>query len=177
LVYVWIALFILLILAFWMSNLFGLPGNWFMILAVIVWIWLGPKHEPHNLGWYLVLTLVILATVGEIMEFGASVVGTSKLGGSKIGATASLVGSILGGIAGALFGLPIPVVGWVVGSVLFACIGAMVGATLGEKWTGKPLSSSLKIGGAAFFGRMLGTVGKITLGSVMAAVAILGLFL
>ena len=92
-------------------------------------------------------------------------------------ATASLIGSILGGIAGAIFGLPIPIIGWIVGSVLFACVGAMIGATLGERWMGKPIKSSLQIGGAAFIGRMLGTVGKITLGSVMAAVAILGLFL
>ena len=176
-VYVWIVLFIIVILAFLMTNLFGLPGNWFIILTVVLWIWLGPKQAPHDLGWYIVLALVVLAAVGELLEFGASVAGTSKMGGSKIGATASLVGSILGGIAGAIFGLPIPVVGWIIGSVLFVCVGAMIGATLGERWMGKPIKSSLKIGGAAFVGRMLGTVGKITLGSVMAIVAILGLFL
>ncbi len=176
-VYVWIVLFIIVILVFWMTNLFGLPGNWFILAAVILWVWLGPQLEPHNLGWYNVLTLSILATLGEILEFGASVAGTNRLGGSKAGATASLIGSILGGIVGAVFGLPIPVVGWIIGTVLFACLGAMVGATLAERWMGKPMKSSLKIGGAAFIGRMLGTVGKITLGSVMTVVAILGLFL
>lgn len=176
-VYVWIALFILVVLAFWVTNLFGMPGNWFIILTVIVWIWLGPQRAPFDVGWYHVLVLVILAAIGELLEFGASVAGTNRMGGSKVGATASLVGSILGGIAGAVFGLPIPIIGWIIGSVLFACLGAMIGATLGERWMGKPMKSSLKIGGAAFVGRMLGTVGKITLGSVMAIVAILGLFL
>ena len=148
-----------------------------IVLIAAIWIWLGPSQEPFNIDWAIVFVLLGLAIAGELVEFGASVAGTSKMGGSKAGATASLVGSIVGGIAGAFFGLPIPVVGWIIGSVLFACIGAMVGATLAERLSGKPMKSSLQIGGAAFVGRMLGTVGKITLGSVMAIVVILGLFL
>ncbi len=175
-IYVWITLFILAVMVFWVTNLFGLPGNWMIILIAAVWIWLGPSQEPYEADWTILVVLVVLASVGEVIEFGASIVGTKGLGGSKKGATASLVGSILGGIVGAVFGLPIPVVGWIIGSVLFACIGALVGATLVEKLSGKPMKSSLKIGGAAFVGRMLGTVGKITLGSVMAIVAIVSLF-
>ena len=176
-VYVWLTLFIVAILVFWVANLIGMPGNWFMIVAALIWIWIGPDIEPYRIGWWQILTLVVLAGVGEIVEFGASVAGTNKLGGSKVGATASLVGSIIGGFAGAIFGLPIPVVGWIIGSVFFACLGAMVGATIGERWVGKPMKSSLKIGGAAFIGRMLGTVGKITLGSAMAVLCVIGLFI
>lgn len=177
LVYVWITLFILAILVFWATNLIGMPGNWFIIGASLLWMWLGPNETPYGIGWWQIFALVALAALGEILEFGASVAGTSKLGGSKVGATASLIGSVVGGIAGAVFGLPIPVIGWIIGSIFFACLGAMIGATIGERWVGKPMKSSLKIGGAAFAGRMLGTVGKITLGSVMAAISVLGLFL
>ena len=62
--------------------------------------------------------------------------------------------------------------GLLIGSVLFAAVGAWVGATIGEKWVGKSTQKSVQIGGAAFVGRLFGTVGKLIMGSSMVVLAI-----
>ena len=118
--------------------------------------------------------LVFLALIGEAIEFGASVLGTKQLGGSGRGATLSVAGSMIGGVMGAIFGIPVPIplVGMLIGSVLFAALGAWIGATIGEKWVGKPMKQSVQIGGAAALGRLLGTLGKLVLGSSMAVLSI-----
>ena len=56
--------------------------------------------------------------------------------------------------------------------ILFAGVGAWIGATLGERWVGKPMKESVKIGGAAFLGRLFGTAGKLLVGSTMVVLAI-----
>lgn len=171
-IYVWLTLFILMILGFWLINLVGLPGNWFIVAICLIWMFFGPAD--YRFPWIVVAVLAVLALIGEGIEFGASVLGTKKLGGSGRGATLSVIGSVIGGIVGAIFGIPIPipVVGILIGSILFAAIGAWVGATIGEKWVGKSTQESVKIGGAAFVGRLLGTVGKLVMGSVMVVLAI-----
>ena len=89
------------------------------------------------------------------------------------------MGSIVGSILGAFIGLPIPIpiVGVIVGSFFFACAGALVGATIGERWQGSDMDKSLKVGGAAFAGRFVGTMGKISMGSVLLVTAVASLFL
>jgi len=176
-IYVWLTLFILMILIFWSLNLIGVPGNWMIVAISLLWMIVGPTD--YRFSWVVILALVLLALIGEAIEFGASVVGTKKLGGSSRGAALSVVGSIIGGITGAIFGIPIPIplVGMLIGSLLFAGIGAWIGATIGEKWVGKPMKESVKIGGAAFAGRLLGTLGKLFVGSTMVPISIAAPFL
>lgn len=152
-----------------MLNFVGLPGNWLIIAIVGVWVWLGP--ERFQFPWVVLVALIALALIGEAVEFATSVLGTKKMGGSSRGATLSVIGSIIGGLIGAVIGIPvpIPIIGILIGSILFASIGAMVGAMAGEYWIGTPMKKSVKIGSAAFVGRALGTVGKITMGSAMVA--------
>ena len=171
-IYVWLTLFILLLLVFWLLNLVGLPGNWLIVAISLIWMLFGPTD--YQFSWIVVLVLAVLALIGEAIEFGASVLGTKKLGGSGRGAALSVVGSIIGGIMGAILGIPVPIplVGMLIGSVLFAAVGAWVGATIGEKWVGKSTHQSVQIGGAAFVGRLLGTVGKLVMGSSMVVLAI-----
>ena len=116
--------------------------------------------------------------MGEAIEFLASVFGTQQMGGSRRSATLSVVGSVIGGIAGAIMGvpIPIPIVGILIGSVLFASIGAMIGAMIGEHSHGKAVKESVKIGTAAFVGRLLGTAGKIIIGSSMMILTVIAPF-
>jgi uncharacterized protein YqgC (DUF456 family) len=171
-IYVWLTLFILLVMTFWLLNLIGIPGNWMIVAISLLWIIIGPSD--YRFSWIVIVVLVILALIGEAIEFGASVVGTKKLGGSGRGAALSVVGSIVGGIVGAFFGIPVPIplVGMLIGSLLFAAMGAWIGATIGEKWVVKPMKESVQIGGAAFAGRLLGTLGKLVVGSTMVAISI-----
>ena len=121
----------------------------------------GP--ESYETTWLTIAILIGLAALGEAIEFGTSVVGTKKMGGSGRGATLSVVGSVIGGIAGAILGLPIPIplVGSLVGSLLFASLGAFIGAFIGEKWIGKSNPDSVKISTAAFLGRLFWHSGKV----------------
>jgi uncharacterized protein YqgC (DUF456 family) len=176
-IYVWLTLFIILIIVFWCLNLVGLPGNWFIVAIALLWIYLGPAD--YHIHWSVAVALTVLAIVGELIEFLTSVLGTKKLGGTTRGATLSVIGSVIGGLVGAIFGIPVPIplVGILIGSILFAGIGAWVGATLGEKWAGKPMKESVQIGGAAFVGRILGTGGKLVVGSTMVVLAIAAPFI
>jgi uncharacterized protein YqgC (DUF456 family) len=176
-VYVWLTLFVVLVILFWGLNFIGLPGNWMIVAVALLWIFVGP--ENYQFHWGIAVALALLAALGELIEFLTSVLGTKQLGGSNRGATLSVVGSIVGGMAGAVFGIPfpIPLVGMLIGSILFAGVGAWIGATLGEKWAGKSLDESVKMGAVAFLGRLLGTAGKLVVGSTMVVLAIAAPFL
>ena len=177
--YLLAVLFVAAMIVSWVSNLLGLPGNWFMAALAGVWYYFTDVASVHHLGWVVIVALVVLAGVGELVEFAASVFGTKKVGGSRRAAMGSLGGSFVGAIAGGFIGIPLltPLIGMVVGTVLFACLGAWVGATLGEKSDGSEMGKSLKVGGAAAVGRFVGTIGKAAFGAAMLALAILNLFI
>ena len=177
--YLLIALFVILMAAAWVSNLFGIPGNWIMLAMTIGWYFITSVESIFHISWPLLIVFALLSAIGELLEFLASVLGTKKMGGGKKAAICSIVGSIVGSILGAFIGLPIPIpiVGVIVGSFFFACAGALVGATIGERWQGSDMDKSLKVGGAAFAGRFVGTMGKISMGSVLLVTAVASLFL
>ena len=174
-IYVWIVLFVVAVGTFWLLNVFGFPGNWFTAALVALWMWLGPDNPPLQIGWPILVAILVLAGVAELIELLASVIGAKQIGGTRRGAWLSLFGSIIGGIAGAVIGFPVPIIGWLAGSIFFACVGALLGAVIGERWAGKPMKESLHVGGMAFAGRFFGTASKVILGSVIAVVAILSL--
>ena len=89
----------------------------------------------------------------------------------------ALAGSLAGSLLGAVIGLPIPLIGSVIAIVLGAALGALGGAMLGEYWKGRTLDIGWQVGQAAFWGRLLGTAGKLTVGAAIVAVALAGLAL
>ena len=171
--------FLVSLAAGWVLTLLSMPGNWLMVAATVLYVALAPV-EPNSrlaIGWPLVGVLAVLAILGEVVEFVAGAAGVAKAGGSRRGAVLAIAGSLVGAIAGVFIGVPIPVVGSMIGAVLFACIGAMAGAIVGEQWAGKNSDACLRVGAMAFLGRLIGTVGKILFGSVMAATAAAALIL
>ncbi len=173
--YVWSALLLIILAASWSLNLLGLPGNWLMIAAAAGYVLLVPAGSPVAMGWMTVVVLLVLASIGELLEFLAGALGVTRAGGSRRGALFALAGSIAGGVVGLFVGLPIPIVGPLLGAVLLAGAGAFAGAVVGERGRGRRLDESLKIGEAAFWGRLLGTVAKSAIGAVMFAVAVLAI--
>jgi uncharacterized protein len=160
----------------WGANILGLPGNWVIVACAVGCAWWVPESRSWNLSWYLATGVFAMAVVGEGLEFAASAVGASRLGGSKRGVALSIVGSITGAIVGLFFGSAIPVVGNVIASLLLGASGAFAGAMLGERWAGKDWNASLEIGGAAFWGRLLGTVGKAVCGTAACGLFLAGLW-
>jgi uncharacterized protein YqgC (DUF456 family) len=141
-------------------NLFSLPGNWLMLLAVTAYAWLtGWRYV--GLIWLVVLLVVAIA--GEVVEFFAAGAGAKKAGGTLWG----VIGALLGGVVGSflLTGLvPIPIIGTLVGLIAGTFLGAM-GA---ELLLGKgEVQSSAVIGVGAAKGRFYGTLWKLAFGVVI----------
>jgi uncharacterized protein YqgC (DUF456 family) len=158
------------VLGGWVLTLMGMPGNWLILVLAIVYDFLLAPDGRMELGWPVLFILALLAVGGEIVEFATGAIGVAKTGGSRRSAMTALVGSFVGGIGGAMVGLPIPVAGPVLGVLLFASLGALVGAVAGEYSVRKELKGSLKVGVAAFLGRIFGSVGKTLVGGVMVVV-------
>ncbi len=163
-------LLLAVLVAAWLLTVTGMPGNWLMVAATALYAWLVPTDASATIGWGVVLAVAIMAGLGELLEMAAAALGVAKAGGSKRGAVLALLGSMIGGLAGMAVGLPIPLVGPLVGAVLFASFGALLGAMLGECWKGRELGQSWQIGKGAFWGRLLGTLAKVLVGSIMLVV-------
>lgn len=171
------ALLCLAIAAGWLMTLVGMPGNWLIVAATALYAWLGPVDTRLAIGWPAVGMLVGLALLGEVVELASGAAGVAKAGGSRRSAVLALLGSMVGGVVGLFVGLPVPVVGSLLAAVVFAGAGALLGAALGENWKGRDLDSSLRVGLAAFWGRVLGTLAKTLVASVMAGVVLAALIL
>jgi uncharacterized protein YqgC (DUF456 family) len=169
-------LLLLVALILWALNFLSLPGNWLVLLAAGIYAYFIPSEMRTDVSWWALSALLVLAVLGELIEFAAGAVGTAKAGGSRRGAALAVVGSLMGGIFGLFVALPIPLVGPILGALLFGGLGALGGAVLGEQWKGKDLDESLRIGQAAFWGRLFGTLGKVLAGAVMLAVLLVAFF-
>ena len=171
----WAILLAVILIISWSLTLFGIPGNWLVLAATVVYAYLVPPDWRVSVGWLAISVMLCLALLGEAIELLASAVGVRRYGGSRRGAALALVGSMIGAVVGMIVGVPVPIVGPIIGALFFAAIGATAGAILGERWAGRKLDASYKIGVAAFFGRLVGTAGKMVIGAVMVAIACVAL--
>ena len=160
----------------WAAGVLGLPGNW-IVVALAVGCW-GVAHQGSMLaiGTWAMSSLVILAAVGELFEFLAGALGVKKLGGSNRSTWFALVGSMAGALLGFVFGSGVPVIGNIIASVLGSALGALIGTIYGERTDGKEWEHSLQVGSAAFIGRILGTLGKLALGTAMLVIFLAALW-
>ncbi len=172
-----VALLLVFVVACWAATLAGLPGNWGILVACLAFDACLPLDWRIRIAWPLLVGLAGLAVLGELLEFFAGAAGVRSQGGTRLSALLALVGSVIGGLAGAILGLPVPVVGSVLAVLLFASLGALVGAAAGEDWHGRELGDSLRVGYAAFWGRLLGSLAKTLVGGLMVAVVFAGLLL
>ena len=128
---------IFVLLGCWILTMLGLPGNWLMVAATAAYSYWTPANSPATLGWRTVVTVLVFAALGEIIELVAGALGVARTGGSRRMPVMALAGSLVGSVLGVVVGVPIPVVGSVIAAVFFAGIGAMTGAILGELSAGQ----------------------------------------
>lgn len=171
-IYVGLLLLILALIAGWCMTMLSMPGNWVMVAAVALFAWLAPS-DTFDISWTVVGVLVGLAIVAELLELAASALGAKRAGGSRRGAVLAIGLSIVGAFVGVSFGSVIPLIGNLVGAIVGAGLGALTGAMLGETWKGRTLAESWKVGHAAFWGRILGALAKIGIGTAMAVIALI----
>ena len=144
------------------SNLLMLPGNWFMVATLCLFL-LSAGQPDTGPNWITLLIVASLAVVGECLEMFTGSAKAAKLGASRRAMILSLALSMIFSIVGT-FVIPIPVVGTAIGAVLGAAVGAFGGAWLGEAWKGTAVDQRTQIGTAAMKGRLLGMFAKITIG-------------
>lgn len=165
-IYLW-ATSLLLINTLWLGLVvLGLPGNWLMVATTAVVVWWqwgtpattsGPAAVNAMFSLATLITVVVLAIIGEVLEFVAGLLGSKRAGGSRAGAMGALGGGIVGAIAGTPL-LPI------VGSLIGAAVGAFAGALVLELWYGRKMRESVQSGVGAGVGRLVGTGIKLAVG-------------
>lgn len=156
------------------ANLLMLPGNWLMVLTLCVFL-LCVGSATGGPDWTTLLIVVALAAVGEALEMFVGSAKAAKKGASRRAMVLSLIASMAGSIAGS-FLIPIPVVGAAIGAVAGAATGAFGGAWLGEAWKGTEVEQRNEIGTAAMQGRMLGMLGKLSVGAAIFVLQFVSLF-
>ncbi len=152
-------LLILLLLVGLVLVPLGLPGLWVMLLAIIGY---GAVTNFQGLGVRTMVLAMTLAGVGELIEWWVGFKFARRYGGTRRAGW----GALIGGLAGAMAGIPIPVIGSVIGSFL----GSYVGAAVFE-YTAAP-ANALRTGWGALLGRLWAAATKMSLGLVMAVVAV-----
>jgi uncharacterized protein len=136
--------------------LFGLPGTWLCIGAcILAEVWTDTDLFLDS----TLIVAVVLAVLGEVVEFSAGSAGARKAGASKSGALGALAGGIVGAVCGT-FLIPIPVLGTLAG----ASLGAFSLSALVEHRGGKPLRGALRAGGGAAAGQLTGLLLKLAIG-------------
>ena len=105
---------------------------------------------------------LVLAFLGEVLEFIAGAGGAKAAGGGKKAMAAAIIGAIAGAILGT-FLIPIPVFGTLIGSAL----GAAAAVLIVEMRAGRQMKQSLKIATGAGLGRFAGLGAKIIVGGII----------
>jgi uncharacterized protein YqgC (DUF456 family) len=175
--YFWALLLVITCGVAWLLSLISLPGNWIMVGAAALYAWIFPEAADRGLMWSTIALLILLAILGEVIEFGAGAAGAARQGASRRAVALSIVGAMLGSFAGLMIGTPIPILGSFLMAVFGGAVGAFVGAYLGEAWKGRGGDERMAVGRGAFSGRLWGTVGKLAVGAIMLAIVVWDAFL
>lgn len=135
---------------------FGLPGVWIQVAALIAFAWLT---EFQTVGAIAISAMVGLALLAELAELMLGARFARRYGGGRRAAW----GAVVGGIIGALVGVPLPLVGSVVG----AMVGSFTGAFLLELTRRQGASPALRVGWGALLGWCTAVALKVGVGLVI----------
>ena len=134
-----LVLFYLLLLVLYAAIFLGIPGGWIALAAIVIF---DLATGFTTVGWVLIVVMLLIATLGELIESFLGLVYVAQRGATKWG----VLGALLGGIAGAVGGgflLPF------IGSVLLGLAGAFAGAVLLEYLYYRSLDRALQTGFSA----------------------------
>lgn len=135
----------------------GLPGTWITLAAIAAY---GALTGFHAVSVTLVLALLVLAVLGEVLEFGASAIGAQRFGASRGGVIGAVVGVFPGVVLGTML---LPIIGTVVG----AFAGAFLGAFLWELSQHRPPNEAIRAGLGAMLGRTGAVIAKLLVALTM----------
>ena len=143
----------------------GLPGTWVSLASIMLY---GVLTGFESYGFTLILALVVLAVLGEVLEFLATAVGAQRFGASRGGIIAAILGVFPGVIIGSML---LPIIGTVVG----AFAGAFLGAYLWELSQRRSRQEAVRAGLGAMLGRTGAVVAKLLVAITMSGTFIAAL--
>ena len=158
--YVELSILILLNLLWLTLVLFGLPGNWLMVLSTSLLAWWTWDQGVFS-GWTLI-AIAVLAALGELIEFVGGLVGARRAGASWRASVAGIFGALIGALGGTIL-FPVPVVGTIVG----ACLGVGLAVWLVETSRGEHPDRSFRRAVGAGMGELVGILSKFAVGVVI----------
>jgi len=169
-IYLWAILLVLLNTLWLGCSLFYLPGNWLIVITTVFFAWWQAERDMFSIA--VLVVIVLLAVLGEIIEFTAGFLGVKTAGGSRRASIAAVVGAITGAIL-ATFLIPLPIIGTLLG----ACGGACIGAGLVELGSGRERKASVVSGISAGLAQFLGLNLKILIGVIIYLIVALAAFI
>ncbi len=158
--YFWSILLIILNTVWLALVVFALPGNWLIVISACLFAWW--QGDKNVFSTYTLAAIIILAIIGELIEFFAGAGGAKKAGASWRGSIGAIIGALTGAVVGT-FAIPIPVLGTLIGT----CTGAGLGAWALELTAGRQLKESLRFGIGAGIGAGIGITAKFAIGVII----------
>ncbi len=140
---------------------FQLHGTWILLILAAAFEYLDRYYlgaEQQTFGWWVLGICLLLAFLGEILEFMGSALGAKKAGASTRGIVGSIIGAILGPFILTPLFFFVPLLGVLLGVVAGSFVGAVLGEMSAERAT---LKGTVKPAFGAAAGRIIGTIGKV----------------
>lgn len=152
-----------LLIIFLVIGLFGtfiplLPGLWLMCISILAYGVFDGWHD-YSISFFVVS--LILAILGNLVDFGGSVLGAKKFGASSIGS----IGTIVGGIVGS-----------VLAKVPGAFLGGIFGTLFGELYHKKSVKSAMKASAGTMVGMAVSALAQFLIGLVLLVTTIIKLW-
>lgn len=156
----------LVLIAGFLSTLFGLPGTVVIFGDVLVY---AVATGFAKVGFKVLLILAILMIIAEAIEFSLGIWGAARFGASKKALWASVIGGIIGAalLTPYLIGL---------GTLIGAFAGGFAGVLFIELIHHQRLKPALRAGIGALLGRICGTLAKGLLSLAMIVVALINIY-
>ncbi len=148
---------------------FGLPGNWLIVISTSLFAWWRAEDGVFSI--YTLIGITLLSVLGELIEFFAGAGGARKAGASWRGSVGALAGAVTGAVVGT-FVIPVPFFGTVIGS----CVGAGLGAWALEIFSSREVKRSVQCGLGAGIGQFLGISTKFALGTLIWLIVAVAVF-
>lgn len=158
--YLWSVVLVILNTAWLGVVVFGLPGNWLIVISTCLFAWWRMDNNVFSI--YTLVAIVVLAVLGELTEFTAGMMSARRSGASWRGSIAALFGAVGGGVLGT-FLIPVLFLGTLIG----ACVGAGLCVWVAEVWRGEKAEHSLRHAVSAGLGEFFGITSKFILGIVI----------
>jgi uncharacterized protein YqgC (DUF456 family) len=161
-----LTIFILVLFVGIFSIVFGMPGTVIILIDAILYaIFTG----FDKIGVKILIILLVISLLAEVIDFALGVAGAAKLGASRTGIWASVIGGFIGAtiLTPVLFGF-----GTIVGSFL----GGFTGILTIELFRQSQLKPAFRIGYSIILGRFTGMFVKGFFALVMIIITLTNIY-